>query len=145
MANEQLARYQLLDSGHSISVSRPSMSGTQFLSAAESERPLQCVGAVNAYHALLAEACGFNALYLSGGGVAASSCGLPDLGVTTMDDVLTDLRRITDVTTLPVLVDIDTGWGGAFNIALRPVPWNGPEPPESTSKTSSAKSGVPPA
>jgi len=64
----------------------------------------------------MAEASGFQALYLSGGGVAASSCGIPDLGITTLDDVLTDLRRITDVTTLPVLVDIDTGWGGAFNI-----------------------------
>jgi methylisocitrate lyase len=81
------------------------------------ERPLQCVGAINAYHARLAEASGFRSLYISGGGVAAGSCGIPDLGITTMDDVLIDLRRITDVTELPVLVDIDTGWGGAFNIA----------------------------
>jgi len=78
---------------------------------------LQCVGAINAYHARLAEASGFKSLYISGGGVAAGSCGIPDLGITTMEDVLTDLRRITDVTTAPVLVDIDTGWGGAFNIA----------------------------
>ncbi len=79
--------------------------------------PLQCVGAINAYHARLAEATGFKSLYISGGGVAAGSCGIPDLGITTMEDVLIDLRRITDVTTLPVLVDVDTGWGGAFNIA----------------------------
>jgi methylisocitrate lyase len=81
------------------------------------ESPLQVVGVVNAYAARLAEAVGFRALYVSGGGVAASSCGLPDLGITTMDDVLTDVGRITDVTELPVLVDVDTGWGGAFSIA----------------------------
>ena len=81
------------------------------------ERPVQCVGTMNAYHARLAEASGFKALYLSGGGVAAASCGLPDLGITTMDDVLIDLRRLTAVTELPILVDIDTGWGGALNIA----------------------------
>lgn len=80
------------------------------------EKPLQCVGVMNAYHARMAAATGFKALYLSGGGVAAGSCGIPDLGVTTMDDVLTDLRRITAVTGLPVLADIDTGWGSAFNI-----------------------------
>lgn len=80
------------------------------------EKPLQCVGVMNAYHARMAAATGFKALYLSGGGVAAGSCGIPDLGITTMDDVLTDLRRITAVTGLPVLVDIDTGWGSAFNI-----------------------------
>jgi len=74
-------------------------------------------GAINAYTARLAEATGFRALYLSGGGVAANSLGLPDLGISTMEDVLTDVRRITDVTALPLLVDIDTGWGGAFNIA----------------------------
>ena len=78
---------------------------------------MQVVGAINAYAALLAQASGFNALYISGGGVAASSCGIPDLGITTLEDVLIDLERITDVTGLPVLVDIDTGWGGAFNIA----------------------------
>ena len=91
--------------------------GLKFCQAIEKEKPLQCVGAINAYHARLAEASGFNALYISGGGVAAGSCGIPDLGITTMEDVLIDLRRITDVTDLPVLVDIDTGWGGAFNIA----------------------------
>lgn len=74
-------------------------------------------GAVNAYAARLAERSGFRALYVSGGGVAASSLGVPDLGISTMDDVLTDVRRITDITALPVLVDIDTGWGSAFNIS----------------------------
>ncbi|MET0090542.1 MAG: methylisocitrate lyase [Candidatus Thiodiazotropha sp.] len=91
--------------------------GARFRAAVEQEKPLQCVGAINAYHARLAEASGYRSLYISGGGVAAGSCGIPDLGITTMEDVLTDLRRITDVTELPVLVDIDTGWGGAFNIA----------------------------
>ena len=75
------------------------------------------VGAINAYTARLAQACGYRALYLSGGGVAANSLGLPDLGISTMDDVLTDIRRITDVVPLPLLVDADTGWGGAFNIS----------------------------
>ena len=91
--------------------------GRKFRDAVAGEKPLQCIGAINAYHARLAEATGYKALYISGGGVAAGSCGIPDLGITTMEDVLTDLKRITDVTTLPVLVDIDTGWGGAFNIA----------------------------
>ena len=74
-------------------------------------------GAINAYAAQLAEATGFRAIYLSGGGVAANSLGVPDLGISTMEDVLTDVRRITDACALPLLVDIDTGWGGAFNIA----------------------------
>ncbi|MEO1970173.1 MAG: isocitrate lyase/phosphoenolpyruvate mutase family protein, partial [Pirellulaceae bacterium] len=87
--------------------------GKKFREAVQAEKPLQCVGAMNAYHALLAAASGFRALYLSGGGVAAGSCGLPDLGITTMEDVLVDLKRITDATDLPTLVDIDTGWGGA--------------------------------
>ena len=91
--------------------------GKRFREAVAAEKPLQCIGAINAYHARLAEASGFKSLYISGGGVAASSCGIPDLGITTMEDVLTDLKRITDVTDLPVLVDVDTGWGGAFNIA----------------------------
>lgn len=91
--------------------------GRKFREAVAAEKPLQCVGAINAYHARLAEASGFKSLYISGGGVAAGSCGIPDLGITTMEDVLTDLKRITDVTSLPVLVDVDTGWGGAFNIA----------------------------
>lgn len=81
------------------------------------EKPLQVAGAINAYAARLAEATGFKALYLSGGGVAANSLGIPDLGISTMDDVLVDVRRITDASSLPLLVDIDTGWGGAFNIA----------------------------
>ncbi len=96
---------------------RGSSPGLAFRRAAEEERPLQVIGAINAYTARMAEATGFRALYLSGGGVAANSLGMPDLGISTMEDVLTDLRRITDVCTLPVLVDIDTGWGGAFNIA----------------------------
>ncbi len=90
---------------------RPSL-----LKAIANEKPLQCVGVMNAYHARLAEANGFKSLYLSGSGVATGSCGIPDLGITTMEDVLTDLRRITAVNDLPVLVDIDTGWGSAFNI-----------------------------
>ena len=81
------------------------------------EKPLQIAGAINAYTARMAEATGFRALYLSGGGVAANSLGLPDLGISTMDDVLIDVHRITDASTLPLLVDIDTGWGSAFNIA----------------------------
>lgn len=91
--------------------------GARFRAAVEQERPLQVAGAINAYTARLAEATGFRALYLSGGGVAANSLGMPDLGISTMDDVLTDVRRITDASALPLLVDIDTGWGGAFNIA----------------------------
>jgi methylisocitrate lyase len=79
--------------------------------------PLQIIGAINAYTARMAQATGFEALYVSGGGVAANSLGMPDLGISTMEDVLIDVRRITEVTTLPLLVDIDTGWGGAFNIA----------------------------
>jgi len=89
---------------------------TPFLKVIAVEKPLQCVGVMNAYHARLAEASGFRALYLSGSGVATGSCGVPDLGITTMEDVLTDLRRISAITDLPVLVDIDTGWGSAFNI-----------------------------
>lgn len=81
------------------------------------EQPLQMVGAINAYTAKLAASCGYRALYLSGGGVAVNSLGLPDLGISTMDDVLIDIRRITDACELPLLVDADTGWGGAFNIA----------------------------
>ena len=78
---------------------------------------MQVIGAINAYTARMAQATGFRALYLSGGGVAANSLGMPDLGISSMEDVLVDVRRITEVTTLPLLVDIDTGWGGAFNIA----------------------------
>ncbi|MEN9456845.1 MAG: hypothetical protein RL210_2364 [Pseudomonadota bacterium] len=91
--------------------------GLRFKQAVAQHKPLQVVGAINAYAAKLAEHSGFKSLYLSGGGVAASSCGIPDLGITNMEDVLIDVRRITDVTDLPLLVDIDTGWGGAFNIS----------------------------
>jgi len=91
--------------------------GARLRAAVQAERPLQIVGAINAYAARMAAACGFKALYLSGGGVAANSLGVPDLGISTMDDVLIDIRRITDACSLPLLVDADTGWGGAFNIA----------------------------
>jgi methylisocitrate lyase len=91
--------------------------GARFRTAVATQRPLQVVGAINAYTARMAERVGFHALYLSGGGVAANSLGMPDLGISTLDDVLIDARRITDVTSLPLLVDADTGWGGAFNIA----------------------------
>ena len=94
-----------------------SSAGARFRAAVAVEKPLQVIGAINAYHAKLAEHTGYKALYISGGGVAAGSLGLPDLGISTLDDVLTDVRRITDATHLPVLVDIDTGFGGAFNIA----------------------------
>ena len=101
--------------------------GKKFRELVKTEQPLQCVGAINAYHARLAEASGFKSLYISGGGVAAGSCGIPDLGITTLEDVLIDLRRITDVTEAPVMVDIDVGWGGAFNIAraIRAMSKNG--------------------
>jgi methylisocitrate lyase len=91
--------------------------GTRFRSALSEESPLQVMGAITAYAGLMARRVGYRALYLSGGGVAANSLGMPDLGITTMEDVLTDARRIVDATRLPLLVDIDTGWGGAFNIA----------------------------
>ncbi|HEY3704471.1 MAG TPA: methylisocitrate lyase [Terracidiphilus sp.] len=91
--------------------------GASFRAAVAEEKPLQVAGAINAYTARLAEATGFRALYLSGGGVAANSLGMPDLGISTMEDVLVDVRRITDASSLPLLVDIDTGWGSAFNIA----------------------------
>jgi len=91
--------------------------GARFRAAVHDEKPLQVAGTINAYTARLAGASGFRAIYLSGGGVAANSLGLPDLGISTMEDVLIDVRRITDATSLPLLVDIDTGWGSAFNIA----------------------------
>jgi methylisocitrate lyase len=91
--------------------------GQRFRQALAEEHPLQVIGAINANHALLAKRAGFRAIYLSGGGVAAGSLGLPDLGINTLDDVLTDVRRITDVCDLPLVVDIDTGFGpSAFNI-----------------------------
>jgi methylisocitrate lyase len=92
--------------------------GAKFRAAMKAEKPLQCVGTINAYHARLAERVGYKSIYLSGGGVAAGSLGLPDLGISNLDDVLTDIRRITDVCDLPLLVDVDTGFGAsAFNIA----------------------------
>ena len=91
--------------------------GARFRAALKAENPLQIIGAINAYHAMLATQSGFKAIYLSGGGVAAGSLGLPDLGISTLEDVLIDVRRITDAVDTPLLVDIDTGWGGAFNIA----------------------------
>jgi methylisocitrate lyase len=91
--------------------------GRRFRNALIEEKPLQIAGVVNAYAARLAERAGFIALYLSGGGVAAASLGLPDLGISTLEDVLIDARRITDISDLPLLVDVDTGFGGAFNIA----------------------------
>ena len=91
--------------------------GLLFKKAIEVERPLQVIGAINAYHAKFAEKTGYKAIYLSGGGVAAGSLGVPDLGISTLEDVLIDIRRITDSSSLPLLVDVDTGFGGAFNIA----------------------------
>ena len=91
--------------------------GKRFRAAIRDEKPLQIVGAINAYAALMAEHVGYRCIYLSGGGGAAASYGLPDLGITQLSDVLEDVSRITAVTSVPLLVDIDTGWGGAFNIA----------------------------
>ena len=91
--------------------------GARLRGALEHERPLQVVGVINAYAALLAERSGFRAVYLSGAGVANASFGLPDLGMTSLNDVCEDVRRISSATELPLLVDADTGWGGAFNIA----------------------------
>src|SRR5438105_12126689 len=92
--------------------------GAKFREALKQERPLQIIGTICAYHALMAKRVGYRAIYLSGGGVAAGSLGLPDLGISNLDDVLTDIRRITDVCDLPLLVDVDTGFGAsAFNVA----------------------------
>jgi len=98
-------------------ITRNRSAGARFRAAVAAERPLQIMGTINAYHARLAERVGYRAIYLSGGGVAAGSLGVPDLAISTLDDVLTDVRRITDVCDLPLLVDVDTGFGGAFNIA----------------------------
>jgi len=95
-----------------------SSAGSRFRTALAAERPLQIIGTINAYHARMAQRVGYRAIYLSGGGVAAGSLGVPDLGISTLDDVLTDVRRITDVCDLPLLVDVDTGFGSsAFNVA----------------------------
>ena len=91
--------------------------GQKFRKALENNKPLQIVGTINAYSAMMAERIGHQAIYLSGGGVANASYGLPDLGMTSLNDVVEDVRRITSASSLPLLVDIDTGWGGAFNIA----------------------------
>jgi methylisocitrate lyase len=98
-------------------MTQPASPGARFRAALAAEQPLQIMGAITAYAGLMARRVGYKALYLSGGGVAANSLGMPDLGISTMEDVLTDARRIVDATGLPLLVDIDTGWGGAFNIA----------------------------
>ena len=97
-------------------MSQNTSAGVAFRAALAAESPLQVMGAITAYAGLMARRTGYKALYLSGGGVAANSLGVPDLGISTMEDVLTDARRIVDATGLPLLVDIDTGWGGAFNI-----------------------------
>src|SRR5690242_14320392 len=94
-----------------------SSAGARLRAAVDAERPLQVVGTVNAYTALLAERAGLRAIYLSGAGVANASFGMPDLGMTSLNDVCEDVRRITSACDLPLLVDADTGWGGAFNIA----------------------------
>lgn len=95
----------------------PTSAGARFRAALAAEKPLQVAGAVNAYSALLAERAGFKAIYLSGAGVANASFGLPDLGITSLNDVCEDVRRITAATDVPLLVDADTGWGAAFNIS----------------------------
>jgi methylisocitrate lyase len=91
--------------------------GARLRAAVKEERPLQVVGTINAYVARMAQATGFRAIYISGGGLAANSLGIPDLGISSLEDVLVDVRRITEASSLPLLVDADTGWGGAFNIA----------------------------
>jgi methylisocitrate lyase len=117
-----MARFLLLygdSSGARMSTTKrqPTSAGAKFRQAVAESQPLQVVGAITAYAAKMAEQTGFKAVYLSGGGVAANSLGIPDLGISTMEDVLIDARRITDAVQVPLLVDIDTGWGGAFNIA----------------------------
>ena len=114
----------------------------RFKEALAAEQPLQIAGAINAYSAMLAEHSGFRAIYLSGGGVANWSYGLPDLGMTTMNDVLEDVRRITYATDVPLLVDIDTGWGSAFNIARTIKLFEAPARPACTSRTRSRPSAA---
>lgn len=118
----QMARFLLYTAilhGARMSTTKrqPTSAGAKFRQAVAESQPLQVVGAITAYAAKMAEQTGFKAVYLSGGGVAANSLGIPDLGISTMEDVLIDARRITDAVQVPLLVDIDTGWGGAFNIA----------------------------
>ncbi len=95
----------------------PPSPGARLRAALAAERPLQVLGTINPYVARMAQATGFRAIYLSGGGLAANTLGMPDLGISSMQDVVTEIGRITDVVSLPLLVDADTGWGGAFNIA----------------------------
>ena len=117
--------------------------GQRFREAVATEHPLQVVGTINANHALLAKRAGFKAIYLSGGGVAAGSLGLPDLGISGLDDVLTDVRRITDVCDLPLLVDVDTGFGSsAFNVARTVKSMINSAPPRCISRTRSAPSAA---
>jgi methylisocitrate lyase len=99
-----------------MDMTQSNSAGARFRAALSEESPLQVMGAITAYAGLMAKRTGYRALYLSGGGVAANSLGMPDLGISTMEDVLTDARRIVEATAMPLLVDIDTGWGGAFNI-----------------------------
>lgn len=101
----------------SVADASPLSAGARLRAAVEAERPLQVIGVINAYHARMAERVGYRALYVSGGGVAAGSLGVPDLGISELEDVLVDVRRITAVCSLPLLVDIDTGFGSAFGIA----------------------------
>jgi methylisocitrate lyase len=98
-------------------VSKAQSPGAKFRQALKNNKPLQVVGTINAYCAMMAEQLGHQAIYLSGGGVANASYGLPDLGMTSLNDVIADVARITSASSLPLLVDIDTGWGGEFNIA----------------------------
>src|SRR6266508_3125553 len=101
-----------------MTVSKQTTAGEKFRKAVAEERPLQVIGTICAYHAVMAKRVGYRAIYLSGAGVAAGSLGMPDLGISNLDDVLTDIRRITDVCELPLLVDVDTGFGAsAFNVA----------------------------
>ena len=117
--------------------------GARFRAAVAEESPLQVMGAITAYAGLMAKRVGYKALYLSGGGVAANSLGMPDLGISTMEDVLTDARRIVDATRMPLLVDIDTGWGGAFNIGAHdPVVRATSASPRCTWKTRSGRSAA---
>ena len=105
-------------SGHPSSSAPAASAGARFRAALDAERPLQVIGTLNAYSARMAQRVGYRAIYLSGGGVAAGSLGVPDLGISGLDDVLTDVRRITDACPLPLLVDVDTGFGAsAHNIA----------------------------
>ena len=109
---------ELHEERDSVKTASRMSAGDKFRKALKEEKPLQIVGTINAYHALMAKRVGYRAIYLSGGGVAAGSLGMPDLGISNLDDVLTDIRRITDVCDLPLLVDVDTGFGAsAFNVA----------------------------